>query len=125
MKDFKEESRQQNKQNGSGHINSAPNHQTPISNPTSQRKASGKIEITITQKQLLAATWLFKQAGKQKPGWLRQKFHINQRRRKHLNYELWEAQLDKGYCGHVQDHDGFFSPLHELWHQINGVPSCK
>lgn len=125
MKDFTKESRPQNTQNGSEHINSAPTHQTPISDKTLQRKAKSKIEITITQKQLLAATWLFKQANKKKPGWLRQKFHINQRRRKHLNYELWEAQLDKEYCGHGQDNDGFFSPLHELWHQINGVPPCK
>jgi hypothetical protein len=125
MTNFKEESHDQNEQNDSEHINSAPDPQKPIPDPTSQGKASGKIEITITRKQLLAATWLFKQADKQKPGWLRQKFYINQRRRKYLNYELWEAQLDKEYCGHGQDNDGFFSPLHELWHQINGVPSCK
>lgn len=125
MNDFTKESRTQNKHNGSGHINSAPNHQTPISNPTSQRKASGKIEITITPKQLLAATWLFKQAGLKKPGWLRQKFLLDQRRRKTLNVELKEAQLDRVYCGHTQNSNEWDGLLHQLWHQINGVPSCK
>ncbi len=125
MKDFTKESHIKNKQNDSEHTNSAPDHQTPISDTTLQRKVSSKIEITITPKQLLAATWLFKQAELKKPGWLRQKFYINQRRRKTLNVELVDAQLDRVYCGHGQDNDGFFSPLHELWHQINGVSSCK
>lgn len=125
MTNFKEESHDQNKQNGAEHINSAPEHQKPIHDQTLQRKVSGKIEITITPKQLLAAIWLFKQAELKKPGWLRQKFYINQRRRKTLNVELVDVQLDRVYCGHGQDNDGFFTPLHELWHQINGVPSCK
>lgn len=125
MKNSKEESKGTNKHNDSEHTNSASDHQTPISDTTLQRKVSSKIEIKITRKQLIAATWLFKQANKQKPGWLRQKFYINQRRRKTLNVELVDAQLDRVYCGQGQDNDGFFSPLHELWHQINGVPSCK
>lgn len=125
MKDFKEESHDQNKQNGTEHINYAPCHQTPNSDTTLQRKASSKIELTITHKQLIAATWLFKQAGEPKPGWLRQKFFINQRRRKVLNVELVDAQLDRAYCGKPQNDLEWDGLLHELWHQINGVPSCK
>ncbi len=125
MKDFKKESRNQNKQNGTGHINSALGHQTPIHDTTLQRKVSSKIEITITRRQLNKAKWLFEQAGKRKPDWLRQKFGIDQRRRKTLNVELKEAQLDEVYCGHTQNKEDWDGLLHELWHQINGVPPCK
>ncbi len=125
MNDFKEESRTKNKQNGSEHINSAPDHQTPIYDTTLQRKVSSKIEITITRQQLNKAKWLFEQAGKRKPDWLRQKFGIDQRRRKTLNVELKEAQLDEVYCSHAQNKDEWDGLLHELWHQINGVPPCK
>lgn len=125
MKDFKKESHDQNKQNGSEHTNSAPDHQTPISDPTSQMKVSSKIKITITRKQLVAAKWLFKQSDKPKPSWLRQKFYINQRRRKCLNAELIEAQLDRVFCDHYQDTEAWYDLLHLLWHQINGMPLCK
>jgi hypothetical protein len=125
MIDFKKESRAKNKQNGSEHINSASDHQTTISDTTSQMKVSSKIEIKITRKQLNAAKWLFEQAGKRKPDWLRQKFIINQYRRKCLNAELIEAQLDSVFCDHYQDTEAWYDLLHLLWHQINGVPSCK
>lgn len=125
MKNHKVESSTLNAQKGTGRINYASDHQTTNPDQTLQRKASSKIEITITPQQLGAVTWLFKQAYENKPGWLRQKFYINQRRRKTLNVELVDAQLDRAYCGHPQndlDWDGF---LHQLWHQINGVPPCK
>ena len=125
MNYFKEVSHNQNKQNGSEHTNSAPDYQTPIKDTTSQMKVSSKIEITITRQQFAAAKWLFKQSDKRKPSWLRQKFHINQRRRKSLNVELVDAQLDKVYCGHRQNSEDWDGLLHQLWHQINGVPSCK
>ena len=125
MKDFKKESHEPNKENESEHIKSAPDHQTTIPDPTLQRKVSSKIEIFISREQLMAATWLFNQADKKKPGWLRQKFYINQRRRKTLNVELADAQLNKVYCGHPQNDLDWDGLLHELWHQINGVPSCK
>jgi len=122
---FKEVSHTQNKQNGSEHMNSALDPQTPITDPTLQRKVSSKIEITITRQQLNKAKWLFEQSGKRKPDWLRQKFYINQRRLKHLNTELAEAQLDKVYCGHHQNPQDWDGLLHKLWHQINGVALCK
>lgn len=125
MKDFKKESYNQNKQNGSEYINSAPSHLTTIPEPTLPRKVSSKVEVTITIEQLIAATWLFKQADKKKPGWLRQKFYINQRRRKTLNVELVDAQLDRTYCGKPQNDLDWDGLLHQLWHQINGVQSCK
>lgn len=125
MKDFKKESRTKNKYNGSEHTNRASDHQTTISDTTSQMKVSSKIEIKITRRQLNAAKWLFEQAGKRKPDWLRQKFYIHQRRRKTLNVELKEAQLDRVYCGHTQNSNEWDGLLHQLWHQINGVPSCK
>lgn len=125
MEDFTKESHTKNTQKGTGHINSALDHQTPIHETTSQMKVSSKIEITITRQQLNKAKWLFEQAGKRKPDWLRQKFGIDQRRRKCLNTELAEAQLDKVYCGHHQNPEDWDGLLHELWHQINGVPPCK
>lgn len=125
MNDFKEESRNQNKQNNSEHTNSASDHQTPIYDSTLQRKVSSKIEINITRKQLNAAKWLFEQAGKRKPDWLRKKFYVNQYRRKTLNVELKEAQLDEVYCGHARNEEDWDGLLHTLWHQINGVLLCK
>lgn len=125
MKNYKEESRNQNKQNGSEHINSAPDHQKAISKPTLQRKAPSKIEITISPMQLAAAKWLFHQYDQKPPTWLRQKFYINQRRRKALNVELVDAQLDRAYCGKPQNDLDWDGLLHELWHQINGVSPCK
>lgn len=125
MKNFKKESDNQNKHNGSEHTNSAPDHQKPISDTTLQRKVSSKIEITITRQQLNAAKWLFEQAGKQKPSWLRQKFLIDQRRRRCLNVELLEAGLDRVFCNHCHNTDEWYDLLHKLWHDINGGSSCK
>lgn len=124
MKDFKKESHDQNKQNDSEHTNSAPSHQTPIEDTTSQMRVSSKIEITITRKQLSTAKWLFEQAGKSKPSWLRQKFLIDQRRRKCLNIELLEAGLDRVFCNHYHNTDEWYDLLHKLWHDINGGSSC-
>jgi hypothetical protein len=124
MKDFKKESHIQNKQIKSEHTNSASDTQKAISDTTAQMKVKSKIEITITRQQLSTAKWLFEQAGKQKPSWLRQKFLLNQRRRKTLNVELMEAGLDKEYCGHAQNIKDWDGLLHELWHQVNEVPSC-
>lgn len=125
MKNFKEESRIQKQQKQEERVNYAPDHQTPVSGPTLQRKVSSKIEVTITHDQLIAIKWLFKQYELKAPGWLRQKFYINQRRKKCLNVELIDAQLDKAYCGHGHDLEVWDGLLHLLWHQINGVPLCK
>jgi hypothetical protein len=125
MKNFKKESDNQNKHIGSEHTNSAPDHQTTISETSSQMKVSSKIEITITRKQLSEATWLFNQYGKRKPDWLRQKFNIDQRRKKCINTELIEAQLDYIFCDRYQNTDEWYDLLHKLWHDINGEPSCK
>lgn len=124
MKDFKKESHDQNKQNDLEHTNSAPSYQTPIKETTSQMRVSSKIEITITRQQLSTAKWLFEQAGKQKPSWLRQKFYVNQYRRKCLNVELMEAQLDRVFCNRYRNTDEWYDLLHQLWHDINGGSSC-
>jgi hypothetical protein len=124
MNYFKEVSHDQNEQNGSEHTNSALDHQTPIKDTASQMKVSSKIEITITSKQLGEIKWLFEQYGKRKPDWLRQKFYIDQRRRKCLNLELMEAQLDRVFCNHYRNTDEWYDLLHLLWHDINGVSSC-
>lgn len=125
MKNYKEESSTQNKQNGSEHTNSALKPQATISNTTSQMKASSKIEITISPMQLAATKWLFHQYDLKPPTWLRKKFLIDQRRRKTLNVELVDAQLDRVYCGKPQNDLDWDGLLHELWHQINGVSPCK
>ncbi len=124
-KNIKEESSTQNIQEGASRINYARSDQKPISDPTLQRKVSSKIEIIITRHQLIEAKWLFEQSGKQKPSWLRQRFYINQRRRKSLNTELMEAQLDCTFCNHYQNTDAWYDLLHLLWHDINGEPACK
>lgn len=124
MKDFAKESHTKNTHKGIGHINSATDQQTPIKEMTPQMKVSSKIEITITRQQLSAAKWLFEQAGKSKPTWLRQKFYIDQRRRKCLNMELMEAQLDRVFCSRYRSTDEWYDLLHLLWHQVNGASSC-
>ena len=123
--DFKKESHTKKHQKHVGRINYASDTQTTISDTTSQMRVSSKIEINITRQQLNKAKWLFEQAGKRKPDWLRQKFLIDQYRRKCLNTELAEAQLDKAYCGHHQNPEEWDGLLHTLWHQINGVSLCK
>lgn len=124
MENFKKESPTQKTQNGSEHTNSAPDYQTTIYDTTSQMKVSSKIEITISRKQLTEAKWLFEQSGKRKPDWLRQKFSIDQRRRKSLNTELVEAQLDRVFCERYRNTDEWYDLLHLLWHNINGGSSC-
>lgn len=125
MKDFTKESPTTNKQDEQERTNCADSHQKPICRAALQRTVASKIEITITRQQLNDAKWLFEQAGKQKPGWLRRKFKINQRRRKCLNDELIDAQLDKVYCRFDQNPEDWDGLLHLLWHQVNGVESCK
>ena len=124
MGNCKKESSAQNTPKSATHINHGPNTKTQVSDTTLQRKVSSKIEITITRHQLVEAKWLFEQSGKQKPNWLRQKFYINQRRRKCLNTELAEAQLDCVFCDHYQQTDEWYDLLHLLWHDINGGSSC-
>jgi hypothetical protein len=126
MESFKEETHAKNKPKQAERTKSAPGSQTPIAGTTLQRTVSAKVEVTITKQQLDAAKWLFKQSGTQKPGWLRQRFYINQRRRKCLNTELLEAQLDGAYCGHCRNPETWDGLLHTLWHGINGAsPCCK
>lgn len=124
MGNFKEVTDPQNESNQSGRTNYAPDTQTQKFDTTLQRKVSSKIEITITRHQLVEAKWLFEQSGKRKPDWLRQKFYLDQRRRKHLNTELVEAQLDCTFCERYGNTDEWYDLLHLLWHDINGGSSC-
>ena len=125
MKNFKEESRGDNHQNGSEHINYAPDTQTPISDPTSQRKVKTKTQITLSSEQFKHTRWLYKQYGRKTPSWLRKTFALNQYKRKSLNDILHEAQLDVAFCGKCTDFSEWHDQLHLVWHQINGVPPCK
>lgn len=120
------------------HLKSSQQNQSQTSKPThyrdseigtkhqltSQRKVVSKNKIIITHAQLREATWLFKQYNLKKPGWLRRRFVVNQRRRKLLNDVLSEASLDQSLCkvSIAKDWSGL---LHALWHQINEVPPCK
>lgn len=119
------ESSTQNTRKSATHINDALGTQTPISDPTLQVKVTAKVEINITRQQLAEVKWLFNQSCQSKPSWLRQKFYINQRRRKCLNTELMEAQLDRVFCGNYQNTDEWYDLLHLLWHEINGELLCK
>jgi hypothetical protein len=107
-----------------GRINYALSTQTRILSTTSQRKVSPKIEIKLGRKQFYETRWLFNQYGLKTPSWLRGKFLLNQYRRKCLNDNLREAQLDKAFCGHCQDKNDWSGLLHSLWHDINGGSSC-
>lgn len=93
--------------------------------PTLHRKAYKKSEIYITRRQLDEFTRLFKDYDLKKPGWLRQHFSLNNRRRKLLNQVLFEAGCNKSDCGVISESDNWFYLIHEIWHQINEEPSCR
>ncbi len=92
--------------------------------PTLRCEVRAKSEVSLTRAQLNEATWLFKQYGLQKPGWLRTRFVVNQRRRKQLNEVLREAGLDSIWCGAHCDANDWSALLHRLWHTVNGRHKC-
>ena len=124
MKNFKEESRTNNERGGSGHINYAPDPQSPILDPTSQRKVKTKTRITLSSEQFKHTRWLYGQYERKTPSWLRKTFVLNQYHRKSLNDILHEAQLDKVFCGKCTDLNEWHDQLHLVWHDINRRPSC-
>lgn len=125
MKNSKKESRNQNPQEGAGRINYAPDTQKPILDPTSQRKVKNQMQVTLGRRRFNFTRWLYKQYGLKTPSWLRSKFLLNQYRRKSLNDNLREAQLDKVFCGKCTDTDEWYDQLHSVWHDINEVQPCK
>lgn len=105
--------------------NYAPDTQTAVLYPTLQRKVINKIEIELSAEQFNWIRWLFMQYGQVKPGWLRRKFKLNQRRKKLLNDILREAQLDKVMCAQARGGKDWAYILHSVWHEVNGVELCK
>lgn len=118
------ESPTKNTQKQAGRTNYALSTQTQVLDTTSQRNVSPKIEITLGREQFNETRWLFKQYGQKTPSWLRGKFLLNQYRRKLLNDNLRDAQLDKAFCGQCHDKNDWSGMLHSLWHDINGGSSC-
>lgn len=106
-------------------INYAPDTQTAVLDPTLQRRVTNKIEIKLSAEQFSWIRWLFIQYGQVKPGWLRRKFKLNQRRKKLLNDILREAQLDKVMCAQARGGEDWACILHSVWHEVNGVELCK
>jgi len=102
----------------------APDTQTPILDATSQRMVQPRMEIQLNRRQFNETRWLFTQYGLKAPSWLRSKFLLNQYRRKCLNDNLREAQLDRAFCGSCNCLDDWCGLLHLLWHDINGVEKC-
>ncbi len=125
MKNYKEESCGQNPQESTEHINYAPNTQSAILGTTSQCKVKTKIEICLCDEQHSGLRMLFSDYGLPVPTWLRKKFIVNQYRRKCLNDNLREAQLDKAFCGKWGGTNEWWDSLHSVWHDINGRPLCK
>lgn len=125
MENIKEVSRIQNNANSTERTNYAPSTQSAVLDPTSQSKVSPRIEIKLGRKQLYETQWLFTQYGLSKPTWLRGKFLLNQYRRKCLNDNFREAQLDQAFCGKCSNYEDWAGLLHGVWHDINRSPSCK
>ncbi len=92
---------------------------------TLQGKTRRKNEIIITREQRKEASWLIKQAGYPAPAWLRQQFIANRERRSLINKVWKDAGLDGDFCYLVCRDDGWSGLVHQLWHQVNGVPPCK
>ncbi len=105
--------------------NYAPDTQTAVLDPTLQRRVINKIEIKLSTEQFKWIRWLFMQYGQVKPGWLRRKFKLNQRRKKLLNDILREAQLDKVMCAQARGDEDWVCILHSVWHEVNGVELCR
>ena len=125
IKMFYQETLPQNSFYASNHTNTQLLANTPILAPTLYREVTTKKEISITRRQLAEITKLYSDSFSKKPGWLRQKFYIDQRRKKHLNNLLYESGLDNSWCGHCCAMDNWAGMLHSFWHEINGEQLCK
>ncbi len=90
-----------------------------------QIKDRQKIEILLSASQLKELSWLLKSYDTPKPGWLRRRFRINQRRRKLLNDALVESGCDSFMCGTITDVTDWSYGLHTIWHTINEKQLCK
>ena len=90
-----------------------------------QVKDRQKIEIMLSATQLKELSWLLKSYNTPKPGWLRRRFCINQRRRKLLNDALVESGCDSFMCGTITNTTDWSYDLHAIWHAINERPLCK
>jgi hypothetical protein len=119
------ESNDNNRSESNERNNTADNGIKAKSAPTSQGKVKSKNEIIIGNKCRYWAAYLLKQYDLSVPGWLRTSFKINQRRRKLLNYWLWEANVGKGYCAQCRQSDDWDYWLHRLYHIVNGSTPCK
>lgn len=106
------------------HISYALGYESLVYDPTSQMRVKTKNEVTLGRERLKETQWLFRQYGLKTPTWLRSKFRLNQSRRKCLNDNLQEAQLDSVYCGRCSNTNEWHDLLHSVWHDINGRPSC-
>lgn len=93
--------------------------------PTLHRRTYKKSEIHITRRQLDELIRLFKDYNIEKPGWLRQRFKIDMRRRKKLNQILLESSCDSSACSTNLESGNWSCLLHEVWHQINEMPICE
>lgn len=100
-------------------------YEKPKAGSALQVKVRKKNEIKLSCYQLDELARLFKDYGIKKPGWLRQKFLIDQRRRKRLNCVLFEAGCDASACDTFIPGDDWSSALHVAWHLINEKPICR
>lgn len=123
MQNLKEESPDQNLWKSAEHTNYAHETPTSISVPTSQSKVKTKIVIKLCSR-FESTRWLYKQYGLKSPSWLRRTFILNQFRRKSINDNLLEAQLDNAFCGKYAATDEWYDQLHSVWHDINMRSSC-
>jgi hypothetical protein len=123
MQNLKEKSLGQNPPKNAEHTKYALDTQTPIPASTSHRQVKTKIEIKLCER-FKETRWLYNQYGLKAPTWLRRAFVLNQYRRKSLNDNLLEAQLDKAFCGRYTATDEWYDQLHSVWHDINRRPSC-
>ena len=113
-----------NHQQTDKYINTRLVANTQVTAATLQREVVSKTEFSITRRQLIELNKLHADSFTAKPGWLRQSFKLNQRRKKHLNNILYESGLSGDWCGHSCDMQDWAGMLHMFWHSINGVPKC-
>jgi len=92
---------------------------------TLQRKVSSKNEIILTKEERKEAAWIFRQYDLPIPGWLRQRFLVNRKRRKIIK-EVWsKAGLDGDFCWMLCSADDWSGAAHRVWHKANGGSLCK
>jgi hypothetical protein len=118
-------SKQQNPREVSGCPAMPDTQEKSKTGSTLQRKVYAKREVLLDREEFKVLAMVFDDYGIKKPGWLRQQFFVNQRRRKQLSDILADVGCDGYACNTRGVSDGWARSLHVVWHSINERLLCR